>query len=613
MGPKTKSFSTPTPRVLPRPVIRQRVINAVNERRAIELGLDPVSARIIAARTLPAGTTVDTAIAARLADIDPPSMLLDIEKAANYLADAVTGGSLIFCCFDLDPDGLSGGALLSHVLVREFRHPSDRIKHVLGHRLTDGYGLTDSIVDRILASPERPDIIFTIDFGSSDELRIARLLDESIISVILDHHHVPAEGPPKSAVAVVNPNQPGCNYDKTICGAAVAWLLACTTRKILITRGWLPTDAPSLTAYLDLVAVATVADCVSLGSKNNRAIVRAGLKRINANAREAWRAFRAEQRNPTAEVTAETIAFGLAPRISARTRLSDPGEALNYLMTDIPGEATRISKLLGEENERRKKIERSLVEIALVQATQQVAEGRVSLVIYMPEGHHGVQGIVASRLTETFGRPSLVMTPKSATEVVGSARGVDGFHVQQAILAVAACSPGLVLKGGGHRAAGGVTITPDRVDEFIAQFELVTRRQLPEAPGPVLWTDGDLATHEITLETHQAFETLQPYGREFEAPQFDGLFTVADVRPVGEEGIHLRLVLRRESMVLTAVWFRARRSRDEPMPVRPGGSYRLVYALSVNDFRGRRNLELRVAYAIEEVGSKVMANPRGYL
>lgn len=401
-----------------------------------------------------------------------------------------------------------------------------------------------------------------------------------------------------------------------VCGAAVAWLLACATRQELIARGWLPAEAPTLVSYLDLVALGTVADCVSLGSKNNRAIVRAGLRRINTNAREAWRAFRAEQRNPSAEVTAETIAFGLAPRISARTRLADPEEAVNYLLTEDPSEAMRISKLLGEENERRKTIERALMDTALVQAIQQVADGRVSIVIFVPDGHHGVQGICASRLAETFGRPALVMSPKSETEVVGSGRGVDGFHVQKAIAAVAALSPGLITKGGGHRAAGGVTIPPSRVDEFIEQFELAARRQMPVPPGPILWTDGDLATHDLTLETLNFIDSLEPYGREFEAPQFDGIFTVADVRPVGDDRTHLRLVLRRESMVLTAVWFRARRSGDEPLPVRVGGQYRMVYSLFVNDYRGRRTLELRIVYAeerIEPVTDGPKEPNRGYL
>jgi single-stranded-DNA-specific exonuclease len=603
----------PAPLVLPRPVIRQRERNAEHERRAIELGLAPAAARILAARRLPAGTTVDSAIAAKLADIDPPSKLLGIEAAANHLADAVMGGLLIASAHDHDPDGISAATMLSHVLVREFRHPPERVQRFVGHRLTDGYGLTDSVVDRILSSPERADLVVTMDYGSCDEPRVARLLQEGILTIVTDHHQVPAEGSPKSAVAVINPNQPGCTYDKTICGATVAWLLACATRQVLMTRGWLPADAPSLTSYLDLVAVGTVADCVSISSKNNRAIVRAGLKQINTNAREAWRAFRAEQKNPAAEVTAETIAFGLAPRISARTRLSDPEEAVSYLLTEDPAEATRISKLLGEENERRKKIERGLVETALVQSAQQVAEGRISLVIYMPDGHHGVQGIVASRLVETFGRPALVMSPKSATEVVGSARGVEGFHVQQAIAEVAARSPGLVLKGGGHRAAGGVTIPPERVEEFIEQFEQAARRQMPIPPGPVLWTDGDLAAHELTHQTHQAFASLEPYGREFEPPQFDGLFTVVDVRPVGEEGTHLRLVLRREAVVLTAVWFRARRSGLELIPVQKGGQYRFVYSLTINEYRGRRNLELRIAYAVEDSGARATGPSRGYL
>lgn len=588
----------PRPQIARPPVVvRERATNTIVEAEARAAGLHPVVARVLAKRRLPPGTTVRQVVEARLSDLDSPFLLRDMQRAAERLARAIVSGEVVGFCSDYDSDGLSANAVLTTACTRDLGMKKDCVISIVGHRLEDGYGITDSLVDRILALPKRPTLILSADCGSGDEERIARLRAERCDTIVSDHHALGVHGAPASAYATVNPNQPGCNYpDKTICGVMVAWLLCCATRKILIDQGHLKPGTPTLASYMDFLALGTVADCVSLGSKNNRAVVRAGLARINAGGREAWNAFRQTLRDPAQPITAETIAFGIAPRLNARTRLDDPRLALRYLLTEDPREAAEIAKILESANEQRKDIERSLLDKALVIASEQYLSGRFSLVVFLQDGHHGVQGIVASRLTEIYGRPAVVLSPRSDTEAVGSARSVDGFNVQSALSDIQQATPGLLRRAGGHKAAGGVTIDRERIAEFSDAFESQVRRQLVDGPpGPVQWTDGELAAAEMTVATLDALAQLEPYGREFEAPSFVASFEVLDVRVLGD-GRHARLILRVGSQPIPAIWFRFRREPDDPYPVEPGQTGRFVIGLASRTDRGRRLLELRIAH-----------------
>jgi len=585
---------------LPEIKIRQRPSDPQIEAVALKEGLHPVAARVFAARRLPAGTTPEQAINPRLSDIDPPWTLKGIGIAAARLAKAIMDQQVIHCISDFDSDGLSGNSICYSVITGNFGHPVTHFKSWIGHRLQDGYGITDSMVDRILAEPIRPSVLISTDCGSSDEPRIQRLKAEHIDVLVTDHHQVPTEGPPASAYACINPNQPGCGYvDGTIAGCMVTWLLMAATRHELVRLGYLKPDSPGLSDYTDYLAIGTVADCVSIGSKNNRAIIRAGLRRMNDNARPVWQAFRETLKNPVGEVTAETISFNYAPCLNARTRLEDPYIALQFMLAKSMPDAKPIADLLRQENERRKEIEAKLLDSALYAAAEIVAAGRLSIVLYMPEGHPGVQGIVASRLVETFGRPTIVLSPKQGSddEAVGSARGMAGFDVNQAIKNVANDYPGLLSRHGGHKAAGGVSLGISRTTEFADAFELATGRQITiDDVGPVVWTDGALEPSELTLETLQGLARLAPFGTGFEAPSFDGEFDVVDVRPLGN-GTHLRVMLRAGAVVVQGVWFRAKRDASDPEPLTVKDHCRAVYSLSLNEYRGNRSLQMHIRHA----------------
>lgn len=583
-------------------IIKQRPVDTAVHEAATRAGFHPVAARIVASRPFP-GTQALAYVSPALSDLDPPDGLPDIEKAANRLAMAVITGEVIGLSTDVDVDGVTSHAVLWSALVNHFGHPAAKVRSYAGHRLQEGYGLSAPLAQRILADTPRPDLVVTADNGSSDEPRI-RLLKEAGIDVIVsDHHELPVEGPPPSAYAVVSPMRADSAYpDPLIAGCMVAWLLCAATRAVLIEAGHLPPDARSLADLLPFVSLGTVADCVSLArSRNNRAVVRYGLKHINAGTRPCWRAIRPLLGDAGKPLTAESLAFGIGPRINARGRLSEPLAGVKFLLSTTYEEAAEWAAVLERENEERKEIERTLKEAAVTVADDLVAQGRRSLVVWLPDGHSGVHGIVASRVVERHGRPTVLLSPKFGSDelVSGSARSIDGFHMRDALQHVADEYPDLFVAFGGHAGAAGMTLHRADIGRFAEAFEEAAAAQLgARALGPVLWTDGALRPEEISLDLVDALAALDPYGRECDAPVFEGEFEVLSVRPIGN-GTHLKLLLRAGDRPCRAVWFQAVEDASQPIPLVPGQRFSAAFSISDNVFQGSRDLQLRVVERLD--------------
>lgn len=588
--------------VLPRPRLETRKVDPDIERQALAIGLHPVAARVVAARKI-AGIDIRGIMNASMADLDPPESLKGIGPASTRIADAIIAKQQILAFADFDADGLDALSVCVEACITYFGHPRTKLHPMVGNRFVDGYGLTDTIVDRILGLPQKPSLVITMDCGSTNELQVARLARESIDCVLTDHHGCPTEGAPKSAVATVNPNQPGCEFpDKNIAGAHTLWLVMAATRQELIRRSHLPRDAPNLAELADYVAVSTVADCVSIASKNNRAIVRAGLKRINAGVRPVWRAVRPYLlKKSDRPVTAETLAWGLAPRINASSRIRDPMSALALLLSQDDKEAAALAAQLDQENTERRDLERQLKVVAMEEAAELVLEGRLGLSIFMAEGHIGLSGLIASRIVEAYGRPTIVFAQRPGTEeLVGSARSVEALHIYECLQDIHEKYPGLLLRHGGHRAAAGVGIEINNANLFLRAFDMAVRKRLkPIDVGPVIWTDGSLAPSEIHIDTVAGFNALEPFGREFEAPRFRGEFLVCEARPVGGDKTHLQMLLRSspdDPRFIKAIWFRARQTQADPLPVRQDDGIKAVYELSIDDYKGNLRPALRILY-----------------
>ncbi len=584
--------------------IKRRVRDESIYQSALKKGMPSLLAHVLACRLSGDTGSLEEIIHPRLKYIPHPERLKDAERAAQRIVAAIVGGEHIGLATDYDTDGVTAHAVIYLALTEYFGVSEARVDSFIGHRMTDGYGVSDHVATRILAQLPRPSLVITADCGSSDELRLVRLKQADIDVIVTDHHVLPPEGPPLSAYAMVNPARADCGYpDDTIAGCMVAWLLMSLVRAQLIATGYLPSAAPKLVEVLDYVALGTVADCVGINTAVNRAVVGAGLQLMNRSSRPCWRVIRTLTDTEEIPLSADFLGFQLAPRINARSRLSDPYAALRFLLAKTDQEALDYLRMLEQDNQVRRQIERTMVKIAKGKAAQQVALGRVSLVVYLADGHAGVQGIVASRLVETFGRPAMVLCPAlEPAQLTGSVRGISGLPVRAALQWAADANPGLLIKFGGHRGAAGLTLLTEAFPLLQTSFEAAVRRWLDdEAVGPVILTDGDLSPEVISQETFWLLEQLQPFGREFDPPLFEGDFLVESCRVVGADGVHLAMELSCAGNKYKAIWFRALDSADSSLPMVVGDFIRCAYRLSMNTFRETTQLQLLIRFAVRKV------------
>ena len=582
------------PRLLPRP--RNEALYA----RAQGEGLTELQARVLAGRLADYEGELAPLIQPSLRYLEHPERLADGRRAAERIAQAVVEGEHIGILTDYDVDGITSHVVIRRTLVELFGVPEARLHSLIGHRIHDGYGISLPLVERTLSLKPRPSLVITADCGSSDEPRIARLKAAGIDVVVSDHHALPIEGPPASAHAVVNPTRTDCDYpDTTIAGCMVAWLVMSLARQVLIEWGALPTATPKLSPWLSYVALGTVADCVSLGaSPANRAVVSHGLTLINRMEAACWRAMAARLGEDSTPFTAETLAFQMGPRINARSRLDDPYAALHFMLAADDGTATRHLNTLDQDNQSRKAIEADMTEQARLLAVLQLSSDQPAIVVFLEGGHPGVQGIVASRLVQAYGRPAVVMTPAAAPGMLtGSGRSIEALHLRDALQRTFELAPETLPRFGGHRGAAGVGVPVDQLEAFRTAFLQAVGEQLGAIElFPHLLTDGELMPAQFDLSTLDELERLGPYGREFDAPLFEGDFLVEALRPVGADGSHLMMTLSAGAVSLRAIWFRALTPGELPA-FDLGDRLRCAYRLSRNRWKGRESLQLMVEHA----------------
>lgn len=582
------------PRILPRP--RDAALYA----RAQREGLSELQARVLAGRLAGYEGELSPLVAPSLRHLAHPERLADGRRAAERIAQAVVDGEHIGILTDYDVDGITSHVVIRRTLHELFGVPEAKLHSLIGHRIHDGYGISLPLVERTLGLKPRPSLVITADCGSSDEPRIARLAAAGIDVVVSDHHALPVEGPPPSAHACVNPTREDCDYpDPTIAGCLVAWLTMSLARGVLIEWGVLPQATPKLSPWLSYVALGTVADCVSLGgSPANRAVVTHGLTLINRMEAACWRAMAERLGADSVPFDAETLGFQMGPRINARSRLDDPYAALHFMLAVDDATATRHLETLDQDNQSRKAIEADMAEEAKALALPALVADEPAVVVFLENGHPGVQGIVASRLVQAYGRPALVLTPAAAPGMLtGSGRSIEGLHLRDALQRTFELAPQALPRFGGHRGAAGVGVPMEQLAAFKAAFRQAVDEQLGGTElYPKILTDGDLDAQQLSLATLDELQALGPFGREFEAPLFQGDFVVESLRPVGADGSHLMLELSMGAVSHRAIWFRALTPGEMPA-FGVGDQLRCAFKLNRNRWRGRESLQLMVEHA----------------
>ncbi|KJR41465.1 single-stranded-DNA-specific exonuclease RecJ [Candidatus Magnetoovum chiemensis] len=329
-------------------MIKERSINHAVYKTCIENRYPEIAARIIAART----NNFDKNIFEFTIDaVKPADTMADCTKAAKRIAEAVNNNETILLFTDYDVDGCSSMAVLYGTLHDVFQVPESKIIKLTGHRTTDGYGLTDPVADKILEV--RPNLVITADAGASDGNRITRLADASIDVIVTDHHLIPKEGVPDAAFAVVNPQRENCTYDSSIAGCGVAWLLMTALSKEMKCS---IEQKQKIHQMLDYVALGTVADLVPLTSVINRYFVKKGLEFMNRKNRRCWQAALNER-----EADAEYLAFQLAPRINASSRITgEASTAVDFLIEHKDSDTFQTYQQLENFNNSRQQIEKKM-------------------------------------------------------------------------------------------------------------------------------------------------------------------------------------------------------------------------------------------------------------
>lgn len=576
------------------PKILSRTANKAVFQEAKNLGLSDFQAMLIANRT-ERTEQLDEIVFPKLKHIQHPSALKNIELAAKIITKAIQGDGVIVLATDYDTDGVTSAWVATTALCDYFGVDKARIIHVIGDRKT-GYGITEDVVKRILEIEQPIELVISADQGSSDEERIAILKSHGINVCVTDHHQIPIDGTPKSAICTVNPQQQGCEYDKTIAGCFVIFLVMTQVRQTLIQQDMLDKNTPSL-KYLALnVALGTVADSVSLKSPNNRAIVHAGLQLINMFQSPAWQALRQLNDNQGMPFDAEFLGFQVATRINAASRVSDVTTAFNFLTAAHINDASYFLKQLDEDNQNRRTQQEVMLEQAKNQALQKYNDNTYSLALKLT-GNAGIQGIIASRIGEQYGVPTVAMTDLEDGFLAGSARGiVPEIDLRQAFQWMSEQKTDLFVSMGGHKGAAGCMIPIEFYSEFEQLFEQALKNQLGDkAPVPTIETDGELQDWQLTPQLMEDINALEPFGREWPKPMFSGKFTIVQIKEVGQTKLHLSCKLQTQSgTVIQTIYFNAKQSADDATPFIKGDKVECSYQPSLNHFAGRTTLQLRI-------------------
>jgi len=551
--------------------------------------LHPVIRRILLARNI----TDENSLDLNLARLQPPTALSGIHKAADILADAVVSGQSIMIVGDFDADGATGTAVAWRALKLmaatnvDFRVPN---------RFEFGYGLSVALVETLATDP--PDILVTVDSGISSIDGVTRARELGC-KVIVTDHHLPGKELP-DADAIVNPNNPGDQFQsKALAGVGVVFYLMSMLRSALRERNWftLPRKEPNLARLLDLVALGTVADLVSLDN-NNRILVRQGMDRIrqgfgSPGLMALLRAGKRDYRH----LVASDLAFAVAPRLNAAGRMEDMGVGIRCLVTDDREEAMALATELDELNHHRRARQAQMQQQALDQlrellATLKGAELPVGLCLYDSAWHQGIVGLVASRIKDAVHRPALAFAPESEGSAVlkGSARSVSGLHIRDVLARIDVLHPKMITAFGGHAMAAGLTLNADQLEPFKQAFyESIDFFLQGRILNSEILTDGELSATDINLPFAELLRNLGPWGQHFPEPLFEGRFVVEEKRVVG--GAHLKMQLRTVDGFerIEAIAF-GRLPEDLPDSDTVG----LVYKLDINHFRGRKTCQLMV-------------------
>ena len=553
--------------------------------------LHPVLKRVYAARDIKTADDLDYSLQKLL----PYADLSNIQKAVVLLGEAIFSKKRILIVADFDADGATSCV----VGVQGLRQMgATDVAYVVPNRFEFGYGLSPEIVE--VAAATNPDLLLTVDNGISSVAGV-QLAREKGIDVLITDHHLPGKQLP-NANAIVNPNQVGDKFQsKMLAGVGVMFYILIALRAYFREQNWFQEQKltePNLAELLDLVALGTVADVVPM-DRNNRLLVSQGLARIRSGkCRPGIKALLLAANRTLERVTAQDMGFAVGPRLNAAGRLSDMSLGIECLMSDDEMQAENMAIRLDELNKKRREIQGEMQKQALIDIMEldlDETETSFGVCLFNENWHQGVIGILAAKIKDKLHRPVIAFAKDKDGSIKGSARSISRVHIRDVLDTIAGQHPGLIDKFGGHAMAAGLSLKEADYEIFKQAFDLELKRFVTEEDlNGCLHSDGELTANDISFGLANDILQAGPWGQGFPEPQFDGEFELVGSQIIGAK--HLKLQLRAQvngegqGKIIDAIAFNF---TDEGWLKKPERVH-TVYRLDINEFRGRRRLQLMI-------------------
>jgi single-stranded-DNA-specific exonuclease len=559
-------------------ILKERGEIAVVKALATALGVSESLATLMVQRSITTPEEAHAFFNPSLDYLHDPFLMKDMNIAVDRLSTAIKRNEKILVYGDYDVDGTTAVALVYSFLKEQYSN----VEYYIPDRYKEGYGVSIQGID--FAVENKCKLIITLDCGikAVEKIRYAKIKG---LDVIICDHHFPGDEIP-GALAVLDPKQPGCSYPyKELSGCGVGFKLIHAYSRI---HG-IPFS--KIANYLDLVAVSIASDIVPITGEN-RVLAYFGLKQLNESPQTGLREIIREA-EVCRELTVEDIVFKLGPRINAAGRMETGSRAVELLISNDTALATGISKEINTYNNERRNIDRVITTEAMRMISENYRNTNAkTTVLFNPSWKKGVIGIVASRLIETYYRPTVILTESNGF-ATGSARSVQGYDLYQAI---EACSD-LLESFGGHMFAAGLTLKKENIQPFVERFENYVNSTITEEQLlPRVLIDTELSFSEINEEFFNIMSQFQPFGPENMSPVFVSR-NVTDFgtgRMVGANGEHLKLDLCQESSGTKTISAIAFNQANHFEYIRKGKPFDICYSLEMNEFRGNRNLQLNI-------------------
>lgn len=520
--------------------------------------------------------------------------LSGIEQAIAILYQAIESDSSIMIVGDFDTDGATSTALMMKAL-RSLG--LSQVNYIVPDRFIDGYGLSESVVQR--AATQQAKLIITVDNGVSSHAGVALAHQLGMKVIITDHHLPPPELP--QADAIINPNLSGCDFpSKSLAGVGVAFYFILALRADLRQKNWFSRHGLTeinMANLLDLVALGTVADVVTL-DRNNRILVHQGISRIRSGyGCVGIKALIDIAKKDCRKLSAMDLGYLLAPRLNAAGRMETMSLGIELLLCEDPIPAREMAQQLDLLNQERRDVEQSMQTEAVAhveqieQSLQDIPHG---IVIYHPQWHQGVIGILSARIKDRYYRPVISFAQAGDGLLKGSGRSISGFHLRDALERIDSQNPGLIQCFGGHAMAAGLTLAENHLSEFKRCFEQIAHQLIDEhSLNHIVLSDGELTSEWFNCDIARLLQEGGPWGQGFPEPLFDGEFRLHQQRIVGEK--HLKVVVEplAGGPLIDGIAFNVDRQCWPDLSIK---TVRLAYHLDVNEFRGKQTLQLLIRH-----------------